>query len=228
MIRLKSASEADHAQVPAGRGRSLFLWPPAAAGRPAHRARARLHRRDLFDLEAATDPQISPDGRWIAYVRRSGDIMTDRFRRSIWLIDTATGRQCRSRPGAQPAALVARRRPARLYRRRRGRARAIVRALDGDRPGGARSPACPTRRRASPGRRTAARSPMRCSCPTKARGSARRSRGPRARNGREPLQVITAVTYRADGEGYLRAGYDQLFLVSGGGRRAAPVELRAL
>ena len=33
----------------------------------------------------------------------------------------------------------------------------------------------------------------------------------------EPLQVITAVTYRADGQGYLRAGYDQLFLVSSEG-----------
>ena len=49
--------------------------------------------RDLFGLEVAADPQISPDGRWIAYVRRTGDIMTDRYRPAIWLIDTRSGEQ---------------------------------------------------------------------------------------------------------------------------------------
>ena len=115
------------------------------------------------------------------------------------------------------------RRPPRLHRRRRGRARAAVRALDGDGPGGARSPACPIRRRASPGRPTAARSLMRCSCPTKARGSAPPQPRPEGAQWADPLQVITAVTYRADGQGYLRAGYDQLFLVSSEG--GAPRQL---
>jgi Tol biopolymer transport system component len=49
--------------------------------------------RDLFSLEAASDPQISPDGSRIAYVRRSGDIMTDRMKPSIWLVDTRSGEQ---------------------------------------------------------------------------------------------------------------------------------------
>ena len=48
---------------------------------------------DLFDLEVATDPQISPDGRTIAYVRKSNDIMTDKARSTIWLVDVATGQQ---------------------------------------------------------------------------------------------------------------------------------------
>lgn len=48
---------------------------------------------DLFDLEYADDPQISPDGRHIVYVRVSMDIMTDRIRRNLWIIDTATGEQ---------------------------------------------------------------------------------------------------------------------------------------
>ncbi len=38
---------------------------------------------DLFDLEQASDPQISPDDSRVAYVRRSGDVMTDRMRPSI-------------------------------------------------------------------------------------------------------------------------------------------------
>jgi dipeptidyl aminopeptidase/acylaminoacyl peptidase len=39
----------------------------------------------------------------------------------------------------------------------------------------------------------------------------------------DPLQVITAVTYRADGQGYFRPGYSQLFLVSAEG--GAPRQL---
>ena len=46
---------------------------------------------DLFNLTIATDPQISPDGRQIAYVRMANDIMTDSAVRSIWLIDLASG-----------------------------------------------------------------------------------------------------------------------------------------
>src|SRR5689334_24066448 len=48
---------------------------------------------DLFNLEVATDPQISPDGRTIAYVRKSNDIMTDKARSTIWLVDVASGQQ---------------------------------------------------------------------------------------------------------------------------------------
>ncbi|MEQ8773110.1 MAG: S9 family peptidase, partial [Erythrobacter sp.] len=40
---------------------------------------------DLFGLSVAADPQISPDGEEIAYVRRTNDIMTDRAVSSIWL-----------------------------------------------------------------------------------------------------------------------------------------------
>src|SRR5438045_8730982 len=78
----------------------LVLWPAAAPAVPPTGPETLFTARDLFDLEAASDPQISPDGRWIAYVRRSGDIMTDRFRRSIWLIDTSTGAQAPIATGA--------------------------------------------------------------------------------------------------------------------------------
>jgi hypothetical protein len=46
---------------------------------------------DLFALSRAADVQISPDGRQVAYVRLSGDIMTDRAarRRSGWSMSPA-------------------------------------------------------------------------------------------------------------------------------------------
>ena len=43
---------------------------------------------DVFELEIAADPQISPDGSQVAYVRQSMDIMTDRLRSNIWVVGT--------------------------------------------------------------------------------------------------------------------------------------------
>ncbi len=41
---------------------------------------------DVFDLQWVSDPQVSPDGRSVAYVRMSFDIKTDRPRGVIWLV----------------------------------------------------------------------------------------------------------------------------------------------
>ena len=43
---------------------------------------------DVFEMEVASDPQISPDGSRIAYVRRSNDIMIDNARANIWLVNS--------------------------------------------------------------------------------------------------------------------------------------------
>lgn len=51
------------------------------------RAQARpLAPVDLFALQYAGDPQISPDGQWIAYVRKWSDITTDRRYSNISLV----------------------------------------------------------------------------------------------------------------------------------------------
>ena len=41
---------------------------------------------DVFNLEWATDPRVSPDGKSIVYVRKSNDIMKDRERSNLWQI----------------------------------------------------------------------------------------------------------------------------------------------
>jgi dipeptidyl aminopeptidase/acylaminoacyl peptidase len=41
---------------------------------------------DVFELEWATDPRVSPDGKTIVYVRRSNDIMKDRQRSNLWQV----------------------------------------------------------------------------------------------------------------------------------------------
>ncbi|MEO0982096.1 MAG: S9 family peptidase [Pseudomonadota bacterium] len=45
----------------------------------------------VFDLEFAADPQITPDGRTIVYVRRSMDRQKDVIRGDLWTVDTRTG-----------------------------------------------------------------------------------------------------------------------------------------
>ena len=183
MIRAFQTSEAGHAEIPLGVG-MLFLWVPAANAVPPAGPERNFTARDLFDLEAASDPQISPDGRRIAYVRRSADIMTDRCRRSIWLIDPATGAQRPLVAGAgaisaasgRPTATGSPMSPPRAAARncscagwRPARRRAIT-GLPDQPPSVAWSP---------DGRRSL----MPCSSPTRARGSARRRRSPKARNG---------------------------------------------
>lgn len=46
-----------------------------------------LQLTDIFQMEYAADPQISPDGKTIVYVRTRNDIMKDRSRSSLWMID---------------------------------------------------------------------------------------------------------------------------------------------
>ncbi len=46
----------------------------------------RLSASDIFDMEFATDPQISPDGEWVVYVRQFADIMTDRRYSNLWIL----------------------------------------------------------------------------------------------------------------------------------------------
>lgn len=42
---------------------------------------------DIFQLEHISDPQISPDGKHIVYLRNSRDIMTDRTFSNLWIIN---------------------------------------------------------------------------------------------------------------------------------------------
>ncbi len=48
---------------------------------------SRFTAADVFELEYVADPQISPDGNRIVYVRTFMDVMTDRPRRNLWLIN---------------------------------------------------------------------------------------------------------------------------------------------
>jgi acylaminoacyl-peptidase len=46
----------------------------------------KLEPIDVFEFEIASDPQISPDGGWIVYVRQFKDIMTDGNYSNLWIV----------------------------------------------------------------------------------------------------------------------------------------------
>ncbi len=46
----------------------------------------RFHLMDVFELEWASDPQISPDGSQVVYARNFMDVMSDRRRSNLWTI----------------------------------------------------------------------------------------------------------------------------------------------
>lgn len=45
-----------------------------------------LSLKDVFNLEYAANPVVTPDGKHVVYERRSMDIMTDSMRRNLWTI----------------------------------------------------------------------------------------------------------------------------------------------
>lgn len=59
----------------------------AAAGAENADARKPLQPLDVFHLRFADDPRISPDGKRIVYVRNFMDIMKDRRRANLWIVN---------------------------------------------------------------------------------------------------------------------------------------------
>ena len=68
---------------------AAFLCAFLLASTPlaAQELSARLDYLDFFRVQTASDPQISPDGKRIVYVRNSADISTDRRVSNLWIIN---------------------------------------------------------------------------------------------------------------------------------------------
>ena len=61
---------------------AFLAWTTIAMAQSNH-----FEMMDVFQLEFASDPQISPDGKHIVYERNSTDIMEDRRRTKLWTVD---------------------------------------------------------------------------------------------------------------------------------------------
>ena len=64
---------------------------PAATGEPAQAAAAKppFTIRDLVRLRRLSDPQVSPDGRYVVFAVRETDVEANRGRTHLWILDLA-------------------------------------------------------------------------------------------------------------------------------------------
>jgi dipeptidyl aminopeptidase/acylaminoacyl peptidase len=177
---------------------------------------------DVFDLQWVADPEISPDGRSIAYVRMGFDIKTDRPRGTIWLVgvDGKNERPLSSAPSSTAPrwspdgtriAYLARAADGStqlfMYWTANGATAAISNFTESPR-GLAWSP--DGRWLAFTMPVAAERKPLKVELPE----------APKNVHWADPPKLIDRMVFRADGEGYLPNAFSQLFIVAADGGAA--------
>ena len=191
---------------------------PAQAGLPGSRL---FTAADLFKLEQASDPRVRPDGRQVAYVRISNDVMTDRARRTIWLVDVASGAQqpLVAGPGQHmsPRWSPDGKRLAYVSTAEGGSPQLFVRWMDtGATARIATLESAPDAIAWSPDGRQIAFLMFTGADGLKLSHGAPPSR-PDGASWAEPLRIFEGLRYRTDAEGYLKPGAAQIYLVSAEG-----------
>ncbi len=180
---------------------------------------------DVFSLQWAERPVISPDGRQVVYERAFFDVHRDVRRANLWVVDVATGAQRPLTTGASregQAAWSPEGDRLAYVASDGGRAQVFVRWMG---TGGTaritQLPAAPGNLAWSPDGRWIAftmfvksdSKPLSPQLPTPPEGA----------QWAPPAKVIDMVLYRADGGGYLEPGYSHLFVVPAEGGAARQV-----
>jgi len=176
-----------------------------------------LQARDLFDLEWAEHPRISPDARQVVYQRMGFDIMTDRRRSRLWQVDLDSGRQFPLTDDINASGAVWSPDGKRLawISHQDGRAQIMLRWMDsGQQTALGWLPQPPSELAFSPDGRQLAFSMLveakpvpRTPLPPK----------PEAASWAPPAKYIDHMVYRGDGEGYLLPGYRHVFIIPSDG-----------
>ncbi len=194
----------------------------AAGATAAQDARPPFKPMNVFDLQWVDDPQISPDGREVAYVRMSMDVRTDRPVGAIWLIGS-DGKHPRPLSGADGTSHP-------RWSPDGGRLAYLGGGSDGSRQlfvywvdSGVTAPItrlteAPSNIAWSPDGRwiaftmpvAAEHKPLKVELPE----------APRNAKWAEPPKIIDRMVFRLDGAGYLPNTYNQLFIVPADGGAA--------
>lgn len=189
----------------------------ALANKSAPASSPYFEAEDIFALEYASDLQVSPDGKTIVYVRNSNNIMHDSSHNTLWLVDVKTGRQTPlfvdqfnySQPqwspdGSQIAFISDRSGSRQIHLHWLAENRtALISALT-------KSPANLTW---SPDGQQLAFS---MSVPGAAAKLAQLTKMPKKPNGAkwaDPVVVIDRAQYQADGQGFLKPEFRQIFVL---------------
>lgn len=202
-------------QFCAAAGLAAALAVTSAAAREDNTADSRRFTAErVFDIEYATDPQISPDGTRIIYVRHSMDRMTDRDTGHLWVIDLDTGTQ-RPLLGAGGSAGAPRWSPdgSRVLYTSSANGQPELRLVYMDTGLSyslAQLPKGPSGATWSPDGRSIAFSMF---VPGEKPGFATPPKPPEGAKWAAPVKVIDDLTFRFDGAGYLEDGATQVFVL---------------
>ncbi len=178
----------------------------------------KLKMLDVFEMEFVSDPQISPDGKTIVYVRNFMDIMEDKKRGNLWIINSdgkdnrplTTGmvndRSPRFSSDGKRLTYVS---------NRNGKPQIFIRWLDSDREFqvaqlqyGAHNLTW-----SNDGKWLAFSQFV----PSKATPAAKMPASPKGAKWAKAVKVIDQVTYRFDGAGYVKPGFNHIFVVPSNG-----------
>lgn len=207
------------AQEPVGSGVRLSeekIEPPKSV--------RRFRQLDIFELEFASDPQISPNGERVVYVRNSFDIMTDKSQARLWVVN-ADGKEHRpitdfDQLGSSPRWSPDGNRIA-FVSSDGSKGQIFCRWMDtGETAKLTSLLESPSGLKWSPDGKKIAFSSF---VPKKLAIDVKLPSKPKGASWAEPAKYIEQLKYRADGRGYLREGHTHLFVVDASGGTARQV-----
>jgi len=185
----------------------------------------RLTASDIFNIQYATDPQISPDGKRVVYVRDWADRMTDKGCSNLWVIDAdggddrplSSGCQSDSSPRWSPDG----KHVAFVSERDGGKAQLFVRWMDTGQTGQLTDLEFPPSELAwSPDGRLISFVSL---VPAEGLKIATLPKPPEGAKWADPPLAYDRLDYRFNGLGYRKPGFTQIFVISADG--GAPRQL---
>jgi len=187
-------------------------WAAAQTGKGAADPSI-LEPRDLFDLEWADGPALSPDARTVVYQRSGYDIMLDRRTSRLWQVEVDSGRHTPLGADASGTNVVFSPDGARIawVAQVDGRAQIVVRWMDsGEQSALGWLPQAPSELAFSPDGRQLAFSML---VESDATATTALPAKPEGAQWAPAAKYIDRLAYRADGAGYLRPGYRHVFVI---------------
>jgi dipeptidyl aminopeptidase/acylaminoacyl peptidase len=199
-----------------------IVAPLTAQQSGAPPANSRITVADYLEWEDVADPQLSPDGKQIAFTRRSVDKVNDKWDTSVWVMNADGSRQRSLVSGSAPRwspdgsklLYIATGQPSGMQ--------LWVRFMEGD--GGAtqltRVTEAPTDPEWSP---DGAQIAFRMNVPTKETWNIALPAAPKGAKWTEAPRIVQRLNYRSDRIGFVDDGYQHLFVMAADGGQARQV-----
>ena len=202
---------------------AIALAPPLTAQQPAAPpASTKVTVADYLEWEDVADPQLSPDGKQIAFTRRSVDKVNDKWDTSVWVMNADGSRQRSLVSGSAPRWSPDGSKLLYIANGQPNGMQLWVRFMDGD--GGTtqltRLVEAPTDPEWSP---DGAQIAFRMNVPTKETWNIALPAAPKGAKWTDAPRIVQRLNYRSDRVGFTDDGYQHLFVMSAEGGQARQV-----